>query len=196
VHILDNMLQPVPIGVIGEIYIGGKALARGYRGRPGLTADRFVADPYADGGRLYRTGDLARRNADGDLEFVGRADEQVKVRGLRIELGEVAAATSVDPSVGQCVVVVRDLPATGRSLVAYMTPAAGCETVNVDRVRARVRAALPAYMTPAAYVVLDEIPITTHGKFDRDALPQPASSTVERLSDASEPFVLSRCRPA
>lgn len=173
VHLLDNMLQPVPAGVIGEIYIGGTCLARGYLGLCGLTAERFVADPYRPGGRLYRTGDLARRNADGDLEFVGRADEQVKVRGLRIELGEVAAAISVDPSVGQCVVVVRDLPVVGRSLVAYMTPTADCDTVDVDRVRARVSAALPEYMTPAAYCVLDEIPITTHGKFNHDALPEP-----------------------
>lgn len=171
--LLDSMLRPVPVGAIGEIYIGGTCLARGYLGRPGLTAERFVADPYGSGGRLYRTGDLARRNTSGDLEFVGRADEQAKVGGLRIALGEVAAAASVDPSVGQCAVVVRDLPATGRTLVAYMTPAAGHDTVDVDRVRTRVSAALPDYMTPAAFVVLDEIPITTHGKFDRDALPEP-----------------------
>lgn len=173
VHLLDRMLQPLPIGAIGEIYIGGTCLARGYLGRPGLTAERFVADPFRPGGRLYRTGDLARRNAAGDLEFVGRADEHAKVGGYRVELGEVAAAASVDPSVGQCVVVVRDLPATGRSLVAYMTPSSGHATVEIDRVRARVSAALPEYMTPAAYVVLDEIPITTHGKIDRDKLPGP-----------------------
>jgi mycobactin peptide synthetase MbtE len=182
VHLMDNMLQPVPVGAVGEIYIGGTCLARGYLGRPGLTAERFVADPFHTGRRLYRTGDLARRNADGDLEFVGRADEQVKVRGYRIELGEVAAAASVDPSVGQCVVVVRELPTTGRSLVAYMTPATDCATVDVDRVRARVAAALPEYMTPAAYVVLDEMPITTHGKFDRDALPLPLSAERRRVA--------------
>jgi len=173
VHLLDNMLQPVPVGVIGEIYIGGTGLARGYQGKPGLTAERFTADPHSPGGRLYRTGDLARRNADGDLEFVGRADEQVKVRGRRIELGEVAAATIVDPSVGQCVVVARDVPGSGRGLVAYLTPSTDCDTVDVNRVRARVSAALPEYMAPAAYVVLKEIPITIHGKIDRDALPRP-----------------------
>ncbi len=178
IHLLDDALQPVPAGVIGEIYIGGTHVAHGYHQRPGLTAERFIADPFTTGGRLYRSGDLARRNADGDIEFVGRADEQVKIRGFRIELGEVAAAISVDPSVGQAVVVATDLPAlpqVGKSLVGYLTPAdgAGCETVDLDRIRARVVAALPDYMVPAAYVVLDEIPITTHGKIDRASLPEP-----------------------
>nr|WP_101947390.1 non-ribosomal peptide synthetase [Mycobacterium sp. 3519A] len=171
IHLLDAALRPVPVGVIGEIYIGGTHVARGYHHRPGLTAERFVADPFTRGRRLYRSGDLARRNADGDIEFVGRADEQVKIRGFRIELGEVAAAISVDPSVGQAVVVVSDLPNLGKSLVGYLTPAA--EEVDVERIRARVAAALPDYMTPAGYVVLDEIPITAHGKIDRDALPIP-----------------------
>src|SRR5580693_2566414 len=178
VHLLDDALQPVPVGVIGEIYIGGTHVARGYHRRPGLTAERFIADPFTRGGRLYRSGDLARRNADGDIEFVGRADEQVKIRGFRIELGEVAAAISVDPSVGQAVVVATELPALphlGRCLVGYLTPADGGarDTVDLERIRARVAAALPDYMTPAAYVVLDEIPITAHGKIDRAALPEP-----------------------
>jgi mycobactin peptide synthetase MbtE len=173
IHLLDDTLQPVPVGVIGEIYIGGSHVARGYHRRPGPTAERFVADPFTPGGRLYRSGDLARRNADGDIEFVGRADEQVKIRGFRIELGEVAAAISVDPSVGQAVVVVSDLPNLGKSLVGYLTPAADADSVDVDRVRVRVAAALPEYMTPAGYVVLDEIPITAHGKIDRAALPVP-----------------------
>jgi mycobactin peptide synthetase MbtE len=173
VRLLDDALQPVPVGAIGEIYIGGAHLARGYLGRPALTAERFVADPWAPGQRCYRTGDLARRNADGDLEFVGRADEQVKIRGFRIELGEVAAAISVDPSVGRAVVLVSDLPGIGRSLVAYLTPADGAEAVQIERIRARVAAALPEYMAPAAYLVVDDIPITTHGKIDRAALPEP-----------------------
>ena len=188
VHLLDHMLAPVPVGTIGEIYIGGTCLARGYLGRPGLTAERFVADPYRPGGRLYRTGDLARRNADGDLEFIGRADEQAKVQGFRVELGEVAAAIGVDPSVGQCVVALRDLPTAERGLVAYMTAAADCDTVDVNRVRVRVSAALPDYMKPAAYVVLPEIPITTHGKIDRDALPAPQPETV---LDGRSPELLS-----
>ena len=174
-YLLDDALQPVPVGVIGEIYIGGTHVARGYHRRPGLTAERFVADPFAPGARMYRSGDLARRNAHGDIEFVGRADEQVKIRGFRIELGDVAAAISVDPSVGQAVVVVSELPGLGRSLVGYLTPAAGepSESVDVERIRARVAAALPEYMVPAGYVVLPEIPITAHGKIDRAGLPEP-----------------------
>ncbi|AQA04549.1 non-ribosomal peptide synthetase [Mycobacterium sp. MS1601] len=184
-HILDDALQPVPVGVIGEIYIGGTHVAHGYHRRPGLTAERFVADPFTPGARLYRSGDLARRNADGDIEFVGRADEQVKIRGFRIELGDVAAAISVEPTVGQAVVVVSDLPQLGRSLVGYLTPISGqsVESVDVDRIRARVAAALPEYMVPAGYVVLDEIPITAHGKIDRRALPEPEISAVTEFRE-------------
>lgn len=185
-HLLDDALQPVPVGVIGEIYIGGTHVAHGYHRRPGLTAERFVADPFTPGGRLYRSGDLARRNADGDIEFVGRADEQVKIRGFRIELGDVAAAISVDPSVGQAVVMVSELPNLGKSLVGYLTPVSGedRDSVAVDRIRARVAAALPEYMVPAAYVVLDEVPITTHGKIDRAALPAPELTST---ADFREP---------
>ncbi|OBH54023.1 non-ribosomal peptide synthetase [Mycobacterium colombiense] len=189
VYLLDNALQPVPVGVIGEIYIAGTHVAHGYHRRPQLTAERFVADPFTFGGRMYRSGDLARRNADGDIEFVGRADEQVKIRGFRIELGEIAAAISVDPSVGQAVVLAMDLPQVGKSLVGYVTPAqgAGTETVDVERIRARVAAALPDYMTPAAYVVLDEIPITAHQKIDRAALPEPQIATATEYRDPSTP---------
>ena len=185
IHLLDDALQPVPVGVIGEIYIGGTHVAHGYHDRPRLTAERFVADPFNPGARMYRSGDLARRNADGDIEFVGRADEQVKVRGFRIELGEVSAAISVDPSVGQAVVVVSDLPSLGKSLVAYITPAADTARVEIDRIRARVTAALPEYMIPAAFVELAEIPITAHGKIDRRALPEPEiqSATEFRAPD-------------
>ncbi|WP_156744688.1 non-ribosomal peptide synthetase, partial [Mycobacterium sp. E2238] len=189
VHLLDNALRPVPVGVIGEIYMGGTHVAHGYHRRPALTAERFVADPFTPGRRLYRSGDLARRNADGDIEFVGRADEQVKIRGFRIELGEIAAAISVDPSVGQAVVLAMDLPRLGKSLVGYVTPAqgGGPETVEVERIRARVAAALPDYMTPAAYVALDEIPITAHGKIDRAALPQPQIAAAAAYRDPATP---------
>jgi len=172
VYLLDDSLQPVPVGVIGEIYIGGSHLAHGYHRRKALTAERFVADPFSAGGRLYRTGDLARRNSDGDLEFIGRADDQVKIRGFRIELGEVAAAVAVDPSVGQAAVVASDLPSLGMSLVAYVTPATG-EQVDIARIKTRVAEALPDYMTPACYITVGEIPITPNGKIDRDALPEP-----------------------
>jgi len=187
IHLLDDALQPVPVGVIGEIYIGGTHVARGYHRRPGLTAERFVPDPFTPGARLYRSGDLARRNADGDIEFVGRADEQVKIRGFRIELGEVAAAIAVDPSVGQAVVVAGDLPGLGKSLVGYLTPSDGADRESVDlaRIRARVAAALPEYMTPAGYVVIDEIPITTHGKIDRAALPEPQITAHTEYRDPS-----------
>ncbi|OBH50227.1 non-ribosomal peptide synthetase [Mycobacterium mantenii] len=189
VYLLDNALQPVPAGVIGEIYIAGTHVAHGYHRRPQLTAERFVADPFTPGGRMYRSGDLAHRNANGDIEFVGRADEQVKIRGFRIELGEIAAAISVDPSVGQAVVLAMDLPQLGKSLVGYVTPAqgAGTETVDVARIRARVAAALPDYMTPAAYVVLDEIPITAHQKIDRAALPQPQIAPATEYRDPTTP---------
>ena len=189
VYLLDNALQPVPVGMIGEIYIGGTHVAHGYHRRPGLTAERFVADPFSPGRRLYRTGDLARRNAEGDVEFVGRADEQVKIRGFRIELGEIAAAISVDPSVGQAVVVAADLPQPGKSLLGYVTPAhgGGPETVEIERIRARVAAALPDYMTPAAYVVLDAIPITAHGKIDRAALRAPQVTAGAEYRDPTTP---------
>ncbi|MCX2932577.1 amino acid adenylation domain-containing protein [Mycobacterium sp. CVI_P3] len=177
IRLLDDALQPVPVDVIGEIYIGGTHLAHGYHSRPVLTAERFVADPFSPGGRLYRTGDLARRNHDGDLEFVGRADEQVKIRGFRIELGEVAAAITVDPSVGNAVVIAAERPEIGKSLIAYVAPAAG-ESADIDRIKTRVAAALPDYMIPAAYVVVDEIPVTANGKLDRAALPEPEIGPV------------------
>jgi mycobactin peptide synthetase MbtE len=172
IYLLDDALRTVPVDVIGEIYIGGTQLAHGYHDRPVLTAERFVADPFNPGGRLYRTGDLARRNCNGDLEFVGRADEQVKIRGFRIELGEVAAAVTVDPSVGNAVVIAAELPHLGKSLIAYVTSAAG-DIVDIDRIKTRVAAALPDYMIPAAYVIVDEIPVTANGKLDRAALPAP-----------------------
>ncbi|OHU23038.1 non-ribosomal peptide synthetase [Mycobacteroides chelonae] len=179
IHILDQTLRPVPVGVIGEIYIGGTHVARGYHRAAGLTAQRFIADPFVPGQRMYRSGDLARRSANGDIEFVGRADEQVKIRGFRIELGEIASAIEVDPSVGQALVVVDELPHVGKRLVAYLTPVGG-HVVDLDRIRARISAALPDFMIPAAYVVLDEMPITRHGKINRDALPAPEVGSVTR----------------
>ncbi|WP_228816301.1 non-ribosomal peptide synthetase [Nocardia transvalensis] len=188
-YLLDEALQVVPTGVVGEIYLGGEQLARGYLNRAGLTAERFVADPFAGkagtsgrGGRLYRTGDLARRNAAGEIEFVGRADEQVKVRGFRIELGEVEAAITAHPSVGHCVVVAVQDDAVGAMLAAYVVPEAG-QAVDLEQLRAHAAATLPEYMVPSAFAVIDEIPLTVHGKLDRRALPQPERAVAHRYRE-------------
>ncbi|PSK29820.1 non-ribosomal peptide synthetase [Nocardia seriolae] len=184
VYLLDEALQLVPTGVVGEIYLGGEQLARGYLNRAGLSAERFVADPFGGrsgvpGGRLYRTGDLARRDADGEIEFVGRADEQVKVRGFRIELGEIEAVLGGHPSVGHCVVIATEDPAVGAMLAAYVVPAPGA-TVDPEQLRAHAAATLPEYMVPAAVAVIDEIPLTVHGKLDKRALPAPTRRAAAR----------------
>ncbi|WP_280282113.1 non-ribosomal peptide synthetase [Pseudomonas sp. BN415] len=169
-HVLDTELNPVPEGVAGELYIGGEGLARGYHGRPGLTAERFVADPFSEGGRLYRTGDLVRRRADGTFDYLGRLDHQVKVRGFRIELGEIEARLREQPEVSSAVVVARD-GQTGRQLVAYV--AAGYAAGLADSLRQRLKGLLPDYMVPAQVVVLDALPLNANGKVDRLALPAP-----------------------
>ncbi|WP_308248560.1 non-ribosomal peptide synthase/polyketide synthase [Nocardia sp. MH4] len=188
VYVLDSRLRPVPVGVPGELYLAGAQLARGYAGRVDLTADRFVADPFATGERMYRTGDLVAwtavfendaaegrawshsatgsdRVVRGELEYLGRTDFQVKLRGLRIELGEIEAALGALTEVGQAAVVVRD-----ELLVAYLVPAA---ELDVDGVRAALTRTLPAYMVPAAFVELTEFPLNASGKLDRKALPAP-----------------------
>ncbi|WP_327095421.1 amino acid adenylation domain-containing protein [Nocardia vinacea] len=187
VYLLDEALQLVPSGVVGEIYLGGAQLARGYLNRRGLTAERFVADPFAPGARLYRTGDLARRNVNGEIEFVGRADEQVKVRGFRIELGEVEAAIASYPGVGHCVVIAVEDAAVGAMLAAYVVPANGLSesTLDIDEVRRHAAATLPEYMVPSAFAVIDEIPLTVHGKLDRRALPDPERTTAHRYREPS-----------
>ncbi len=172
-YVLDEEMAPVPADVVGELYLGGVQLARGYLGRPGLTAQRFVADPFNPGMRLYRSGDLVRRNVSGHLEFVGRADEQVKIRGYRIELGEVESALATHKAVGHCVVVVEDSDA-GPALAAYVVPSvtgAPSRQPDLEEIRAHGAAVLPDYMVPTAFAVISEIPLTVSGKLDKRALP-------------------------
>ncbi|MEU0501741.1 amino acid adenylation domain-containing protein [Nocardia sp. NPDC005998] len=181
--VLDSRLRPVPAGVVGELYLAGPALAQGYLGRPGLTAERFVASPFgaeADcpGARLYRTGDLVRRGDGGVLECLGRSDFQVKIRGLRIELGEIDDALTAHPDVDFAATLGRSLPSGVTALVSYVLPRAGTVVDTADLVTALERS-LPAYMVPAAIVLLDEIPLTPVGKLDRAALPDPVFAARE-----------------
>lgn len=170
-YVLDESLGKVPRGVAGELYIGGALLGRGYLGRPGLTAERFVADPFdAAGGRLYRTGDLVRWNSGGQIEYLGRIDHQVKIRGLRIELGEVEAALLAQPELREAVVVARDSP-LGMRLVGYVAAKAG-HAVAAAQLRDRLATVLPDYMVPSAIMVLPSLPLNANGKVDRQALPQ------------------------
>ncbi|HEU0301738.1 MAG TPA: MupA/Atu3671 family FMN-dependent luciferase-like monooxygenase, partial [Longimicrobium sp.] len=171
-YVADRALRPAPTGVPGELLLGGPGVARGYLGRPGLTAERFVPDPFSGdpGARLYRTGDLARRRTDGRLEFLGRLDHQVKLRGHRIELGEVEAALRAHPAVRDAVAAARGEGAASR-LVAFYVPAAGVPAPDEGALRAALQDALPEYMVPAAFVALEALPLTPNGKIDRKALP-------------------------
>jgi len=173
VEILDAGGERVLIGVAGELCVGGVQVARGYVGRPALTADRFVPDRYgAAGGRLYRTGDLARWLPDGEIEYLGRIDDQVKIHGFRIELGEIEAALTDEPGVRAAVAIARPDHLGSLRVVAYVLPE-GPDGIAVDDLSGRLRRRLPEYMMPAAYVVLGELPVTPNGKLDRGALADP-----------------------
>jgi amino acid adenylation domain-containing protein len=175
-YVLDEFLNPVPVGVTGELHIGGAGVARGYLHQPQLTSERFINDPFRAGGRLYKTGDLARRRPDGTLVFAGRIDHQVKINGLRVELGEIEAALLAHPAVSQAVVIVTEQ--SGRKqLAGYVRPASadGSGRPQIADLRAHLARSLPGYMIPSYLMVLDELPLTTNAKIDKNALPAPGS---------------------
>jgi amino acid adenylation domain-containing protein len=187
-YVLDRYMNPVPVGVIGELYIGGAGVARGYLNRPELTRERFIADPFStqSGARLYKTGDLARYRKDGILEYFGRVDNQVKVRGYRIELGEIEATLASAPGVKSCAVLVREDEPGNKQLVGYVVPREG-ESPSAEDLQHFVKQKLPEYMAPAHFVYLQSIPLTTNGKVDRKALPAPTYGSSSEGKDFAAP---------
>ncbi|ASS75391.1 hypothetical protein CIG75_10575 [Tumebacillus algifaecis] len=186
VHVLDEELQPVPVGVFGEMYVEGAGVARGYHNRPELTAERFLPHPYgaAGSGKLYKTGDVARRLPNGELEYRGRADTQVKLRGFRIELGEIEAALLQHPDVAEAVVAVKTLPSGSQGLVGFVVPRSGVDALQTERLREFVAGKVPEYMVPGFFVNIDSVPVTINGKTDVRALPVPE----QERSSLSRPY--------
>ncbi|MGW6737100.1 amino acid adenylation domain-containing protein [Streptomyces sp. NPDC055013] len=186
-YVLDDELRPVPVGVGGELYVGGFLLGRGYVGAPGLTASRFVANPFAgDGSRLYRTGDLARFAPDGSLDFLGRADNQIKIRGMRLEIEDVEVGLAEHPGVRHTCVVAKKNTAGGTYLVGYVIPAAGSEDLRADEIKAWATEHMVEYMVPTHIVVMTEFPLTANGKLDRNALPEPTVGTGSLTQPTTE----------
>jgi amino acid adenylation domain-containing protein len=187
-RILDESMNPVPAGAPGELFLGGPGVARGYRNLPELTRERFLPDPFAPGGgeRLFRTGDIVQLLADGQIAFLGRADEQVKVRGFRVETAQVAAVLCTHPSVSESVVAARDNGAAGKGLVAYLVPFAGPRPGPAE-LQEFLSSHLPDYMVPSTFVVLEALPLTANGKVDRQALPAPGESNLLRDRPFSAP---------
>ncbi|RBL66806.1 hypothetical protein C3E98_035525, partial [Pseudomonas sp. MWU13-2625] len=179
-HVLGAAGKPVPAGATGELYLAGTGLARGYLGRPALTAERFVPDPFVPGARMYRTGDLARRRADGALDYLGRVDTQVKLRGQRIEPGEIEALLRAAPGVNDAVVIVRD-----EQLIGYVARG-DAGPLDQAALLDALRAQLPAYMVPSRLIELDALPVTPNGKCDRHALPAPAREAAADVALATD----------
>ncbi|HVU68905.1 MAG TPA: amino acid adenylation domain-containing protein [Ktedonobacteraceae bacterium] len=188
-YILDRTLRPVPAGVVGELYLGGAGLGRGYRGRPDLTSERFLPDPFSaqEGARMYRTGDLARYLPDGRLECLGRVDHQVKLRGFRIELGEIEHSLRAQPGVREAVVILREDSPGNQRLVAYLVAEQGY-ALEMPALRAALKQLLPDYMLPSAFVMLDALPLLANGKLNRHALPAPD----QERPDLAAPFIAAR----
>ena len=184
IYILDKHLQPVPIGVVGEIYIGGDGLARGYLNRPELTEEKFIANPFGTG-RLYQTGDLAHYLPDGNIEYVGRLDNQVKLRGFRIELGEIEASLMTHPEIRQAVVIASEQPTDNKRLVAFIVNEEGLDPSS-GALRQYLLSKLPEYMIPSTIVSLESLPLTPNGKVDKKALPLP-DGFIEREAEYIAP---------